>query len=140
MAKRSPERPRLLVVAALIERRGRILLSQRRADQSFALAWEFPGGKVETGESPAAALVREIHEELGCTVRVGRVVDVVFHPYAEFDLVMPVYRATVTRGVPRPVQVNAIAWTPRRQLVKTRLPPADRPLAKALAARTRARR
>jgi 8-oxo-dGTP diphosphatase len=129
----TPERKRLFVVAALIERRGRILLSQRRADQSFGLCWEFPGGKVESGEDPRAALVREIREELDCTVRVGDVVDVVFHAYPAFDLVMPVYRSTIVRGTPRAAQVAAIAWVVPSQLPKTSMPPADVPLAKRLA-------
>jgi 8-oxo-dGTP diphosphatase len=127
------ERKRLFVVAALIERRGRILLSQRRADQSFSLCWEFPGGKVESGEDPRTALVREIREELACTIRVGDVVDVVFHAYPAFDLVMPVYRATIVRGKPRAAQVAAIAWVVPSRLPKTIMPPADVPLAKRLA-------
>jgi len=129
------ERQRLLVVAALIEQRGRVLLSQRREDQSFALHWEFPGGKVEPGEDPRDALVREIREELGCTVRTGDVVDVVFHAYPAFDLVMPVYRARIVHGTARPAQVAAIAWIARSQLARMTLPPADIPLAKKLARR-----
>jgi 8-oxo-dGTP diphosphatase len=130
------------VVAALIERRGRVLLSQRREDQSFPLMWEFPGGKVEPGESPCAALEREIREELGCTIRVGAIVDLVFFAYAEFDLVMPVFKARIVRGSPRPVQVRALTWKPLSTLPRTLMPPADRPLAARLAraARTRARR
>lgn len=138
-AKRKPERRRLLVVAALVEERGRILLSQRRADQSFPLAWEFPGGKVEPGEAPTVALKREIREELGCAIRVDAIAEVVYHAYQDFDLVMLVYRASVVSGVARPVDVEAIAWVPRRQLVKTTMPPADLPLARKLA-RTRSRR
>jgi len=133
------ERQRLLVVAALIERRGRVLLSQRRADQSFGGSWEFPGGKVEPGEDPRHALVREIREELDCLVRVREVVEVVFHAYPAFDLVMPVYRATIARGLPRAVEVADIAWVPRARLPKTNMPPADLPLAKRLA-KTPARR
>jgi 8-oxo-dGTP diphosphatase len=139
-----PDRKRLLVVAALIEQRGRVLLSQRRVDQSFPLHWEFPGGKVEPGENPRDALVREIREELGCTVGVGDVVDVVFHAYPAFDLVMPVYQSRIVRGIARPAQVAAIAWIARAQLAKMTLPPADIPLAKRLArrrpVRTRVRR
>jgi 8-oxo-dGTP diphosphatase len=138
-AKRKPERRRLLVVAALVEQRGRILLSQRRADQSFPLSWEFPGGKVEAGESPTAALQREIREELGCAIRVDDVAEVVYHAYPDFDLLMLVYRARIVAGLARPVAVEAIAWVPRRQLVKTTMPPADLPLARKLA-RIRARR
>ncbi len=129
------ERRRLFVVAALIERRGRILLSQRRADQSWGLSWEFPGGKVESGENPRDALVREVREELACTIRVGDVVDVVFHAYPDFDLVMPVYRAAIVRGVARAVEVAAIDWVPRALLAKMTMPPADIPLAKKLAKR-----
>lgn len=137
--KHRPERQRLLVVAAYIERRGRVLLSQRRADQSFPLAWEFPGGKVEPGEDLTSALVREIREELGCTIRVKAIVDLVFFAYPDFDLIMPVYHASITAGVPRARQVAAIAWVPRRGLAKLNLPPADVPLAQRLS-RIRVRR
>jgi len=82
-------RKQLLVVAALIEQEGRVLVAQRRADQARPLAWEFPGGKVEPGESPSQALVREIEEELACSIEVGAVVDVVFFAYDAFDLIMP---------------------------------------------------
>jgi len=130
-------RSRLLVVAALIERRGRVLLSQRREDQSFALTWEFPGGKVEPGESPTQALAREVREELGCSIHVGEVAELIFHAYAEFDLVMPVYRAVIKRGRPRPVEVHAIAWIPRADLATTEMPPADLPFARKLARASR---
>jgi len=133
---RKPERRRLLVVAAYIERRGLVLVSQRRADQSFPLAWEFPGGKVEPGEDLASALVREIREELGCTIRVGEILELVFHAYPEFDLIMPVYRARITGGSPSPCQVADIAWVPRGKLSSLELPPADIPLAKKLSRQT----
>jgi 8-oxo-dGTP diphosphatase len=136
-AKRKPERRRLLVVAAFIERRGRVLLSQRRADQSFPLAWEFPGGKVETGEALDAALVREIREELGCTIRVKAILDIVYHAYPDFDLIMPVYRASIQAGAPRALQVETMAWVPRQRLVDLNMPPADLPLAKKLSRRSR---
>jgi len=123
----------LRVVAALIERRGRVLLAQRREDQSFPLTWEFPGGKVEPGEAPEAALVREIEEELGCTIVVGELAELVLHAYPEFDLVMPVYRAAVVDGAPRALQVKAVAWVPRSRLSARSMPPADRPLAQKLA-------
>jgi len=140
-AKHKPERRRLLVVAAYIERRGRVLLSQRRADQSFPLAWEFPGGKVESCEALDAALVREIREELGCAIRVKSILDLVYHVYPDFDLIMPVYRAIIVAGVPRALQVETVTWVPRQRLVDLNMPPADVPLAKKLSvgARTRAR-
>jgi 8-oxo-dGTP diphosphatase len=130
--KRKAERKRLLVVAAFIARRGRVLLSQRRADQSFGLSWEFPGGKVEPGEDLASALVREIREELGCRIKVNEIVDLVFHAYPDFDLIMPVYRATIVAGTPRALEVEAIAWMPQRQLSTLTMPPADLPLARKL--------
>ena len=132
-AKRKPERRRLFVVAALIARRGRVLLSQRRADQSFPLMWEFPGGKVEAGETPEEALTREIDEELGCAVRVGSIAELIFHAYPDFDLVMPVYRATVTAGEPRARDVEAIAWMPLGRILEKEMPPADLPFARRLA-------
>ena len=135
-AKSASERHRLLVVAALVEQEGRILLSQRRADQSFPLAWEFPGGKVEPGEAPAAALRREVEEELGCMVRVDEIAEVVFHAYADFDLVMLVYHATVVAGTPSAVEVEAIAWVLPRELAALNMPPADVPFARALADRS----
>jgi 8-oxo-dGTP diphosphatase len=134
-AKRTPERRRLLVVAAYIERRGRVLLSRRRADQAFGLCWEFPGGKVEPGENLDAALVREIREELGCTIRVNEILDLVFHAYPDFDLIMPVYRARIVAGSPRALQVETVAWVARQRLVDLNMPPADLPLAKKLSGR-----
>jgi 8-oxo-dGTP diphosphatase len=130
----APARPRKLVVAALIEERGRVLLSRRRADQSMPLYWEFPGGKVEPGEPPADALAREVREELGCTVTVGRIHEVVFHAYPDFDLYMLVYRCRITAGAPAAVEVAEIAWVEPARLPDIELLPADLPLARQLAA------
>ena len=126
-------RRQLLVVAALIEQEGRVLVAQRRADQTQPLAWEFPGGKVEPGESPSQALVREIQEELACSIEVGAVVDVVFFAYDAFDLIMPVYRATIRAGVPVARQVATVAWVARAELASLAFTPADIPLARRLA-------
>jgi 8-oxo-dGTP diphosphatase len=127
-------RKQVLVVAALIEEQGRVLVAQRRADQARPLTWEFPGGKVEPGESPSKALAREIEEELACSIEVGPVVDVIFHAYDEFDLIMPVYRATIRSGLPVARQVAAVAWVARAELVDLVFSPADVPLARRLAA------
>jgi 8-oxo-dGTP diphosphatase len=107
-------------------------MSQRRPDQSFPLCWEFPGGKVEPGEPPEAALAREIREELGCEVKVGPLFDEVSYAYEVFDLRMLVYDCALTAGTPTPVQVAAIAWFPARDLPTLKLPPADYPLARRL--------
>jgi 8-oxo-dGTP diphosphatase len=122
------------VVAALIRQEGRVLLSQRRPDQALPLHWEFPGGKVEPGESPEAALVREVDEELGCAVKVGPIFEVVFHAYPDFDLYMLVYAAEIIGGVPLARQVAAVAWVAPAEIPKLKLPPADYPLAHRLAA------
>src|SRR5438874_5637483 len=111
-------RTRKLVVAALCtDEGGRILLTQRRADQPMPLLWEFPGGKVEPGEAPVAALGREIQEELGCAARVGRIGEVVFFAYAEFDLSMLVYACTL-EVEPLAVEVADLAWVPPPELTR----------------------
>jgi 8-oxo-dGTP diphosphatase len=128
------ERARKLVVAALVrDEAGRVLLTQRRADQAMPLKWELPGGKIEAGEAPEAALRREVKEELGCNAEIGRVEEVVFHAYAEFDLLMLVYRCRLL-DAPSAVEVAALAWVEPPRLESYDLLPADRPLAARLAA------
>ena len=134
-AEGAAERRRLLVVAALIEREGQILLSRRRPDQALPNCWEFPGGKVEPGEDPVAALAREISEELGCEIAVGPIYEVVFHRYELFDLLMLVYRAQITQGVPVARQVAAVQWFTPEEIPSLDLPAADVPLALRLAGR-----
>ena len=84
-------------------------------------------------------MVREIREELDCTIRVKEIVDLVYHAYPDFDLIMPVYRASIVAGRARACQVASIAWVPRRRLAEMTMPPADVPLAKKLS-RTQVRR
>jgi mutator protein MutT len=128
-----PERARKFVVAALcVDEQGRVLLTKRRDDQPMGGKWELPGGKVEPGESPTAALAREIVEELGCACAVGAVYDVLFHAYDEFDLVMPVYACTLD-GAPRPVEVAELAWVPPERLPTYDVLPADVALCERLA-------
>jgi 8-oxo-dGTP diphosphatase len=127
-------RARKLVVAALCrDDAGRILVTQRRADQPMPLKWEFPGGKIEPGEAPVDALLRELAEELGCAARVEGIDEVVFHAYAEFDLYMLVYRCTLA-GVPRAVEVAEVRWVPPAELVGFDVLPADVALVQRLAA------
>jgi 8-oxo-dGTP diphosphatase len=132
-APAAPARARKLVVAALIRRAGEVLVSRRRADQSMPLLWEFPGGKVEPGEDPRQALAREVREELGCAVSVGRIHEVVFHAYPDFDLYMLVYPCDIVDGVPTAVEVAEVAWVGAARLPTLDLLPADYPLARELA-------
>jgi 8-oxo-dGTP diphosphatase len=131
-----PPRARKLVVAGLIvgdDRR--VLITQRRADQALPLQWEFPGGKVEPGEAPVAALERELREELGVAVTVGRIWDVLFYAYPAFDLVMLVYACRLVPGEePRAVEVADLAWAWPGELGRWDILPADRPLVDRLAA------
>ncbi len=134
----SEPRARKLVVAGLIiGDDARVLITQRRADQSLPLQWELPGGKVEPGEAPTAALARELMEELGITAEVGRIWDVLFHAYPTFDLVMLVYACRVARGSapPRTVEVADLAWVATSELPGAwDILPADRPLVDRLVA------
>lgn len=139
-ARVSDARARKLVVAGLIigaadrdERR--VLITQRRADQALPLQWEFPGGKVEPGEAPVAALERELREEIGAAVVVGRIWDVLFHAYPAFDLVMLVYACRLAPGAaPRAIEVADLAWVAIGDLPKWDILPADRPLVARLGA------
>ena len=125
-------RDRKLVVAGLIIGEGRVLITQRRADQPLPLQWEFPGGKVEPGEAPVAALVRELREEIGVEVAVGRIWDVLFHAYPAFDLVMLVYACRIVDGEPRTVEVADLRWALPGELPSWDILPADRPLVERL--------
>jgi uncharacterized protein len=128
-------RTRKLVVAGLLREpnSGAVLLSQRRADQAMPLQWELPGGKVEPGEDPAAALRRELREELDLDAEVGAVYDVVFHRYPEFDLVMLVYNCQFPR-TQQPVarEVAQVRWVAPAQLLELPVLPADIPLMQRL--------
>jgi len=127
-------RPRKLVVAGLIVGSDRrILITQRRADQALPLQWEFPGGKVEPGEAPVAALERELREEIGVAATVGRIWDVLFYAYPAFDLVMLVYACRLAPGeVPRALEVADLAWVAPGDLPRWDILPADRPLVSRL--------
>lgn len=131
-----PTGRRILVVAGLIEgpQAGRYLISKRPAGTHLADAWEFPGGKVESGESPEAALRRELEEELGIEVDIGDVFAVGHHLYSPPapEVILLVYRCRLVAGEPRCLGVADWRWIDRADLVELPLPPADRPVVERL--------
>ncbi len=123
------------VVCAVIERDGRVLVAQRPPGKLLALKWEFPGGKVEPGEDPAAAIVREIHEELGCSVRVTRALPLFTHDYKTVVIEMIPFVCALTPDSPEPHAHEhvALAWVAPADLRAYDLAAADWPVVAALA-------
>jgi 8-oxo-dGTP diphosphatase len=126
-----PGRSILLVVAcALIDADGRILLAQRPEGKSLAGLWEFPGGKVDPGETPEEALVRELREELGIATKIACLAPLSFasHTYEKFHLLMPLYVCRRFEGIPHGKEGQAIKWVKPQALRDYPMPPADEPL------------
>ena len=124
-------RPLLLVAAcALIDRDGRILLARRPEGKKLAGLWEFPGGKLDPGETPEAALIRELHEELGIDVASNCLAPFAFasHPYETFHLLMPLFLCRRWKGTPQSREGQQLAWVRPDRLAEYPMPPADRPL------------
>ncbi len=128
----SPQRSIHVVAAVIADVRGRILLARRTDGRDLAGLWEFPGGKREPGESPEAALVRELQEELGITVQVGARLISVPQQYPDKRLTLDVRHVTAWQGTPRGVEGQALAWVAPAKLVRYPMPPADRPVVAAL--------
>jgi 8-oxo-dGTP diphosphatase len=116
----------LIVAAAVIIEDGRVLLTRRPRGTHLENLWEFPGGKLEDGESPEAALARELREELGIDARATQILDVTFWRYPERDVLLLFYRAErLGRGPLRNLGVAAHAWVSLEDLDRYSLPPAD---------------
>jgi 8-oxo-dGTP diphosphatase len=128
--------PLWVVAAALVNPLNEILIQRRSPHRSMPGLWEFPGGKVETGETPEAALVRELREELGVDVdeRALRPAGFASAPLGDVHLIMLLYICKEWRGVPEPLDSEAICWRPPNKLYDLRMPPADLPLIPILAA------
>ncbi len=120
----------LVVAVALIDTEGRVLLAQRPEGKSLAGLWEFPGGKVEQGETPEAALIRELAEELGIETKSSCLAPLTFasHSYDDFHLLMPLFACRRWTGIPTPQEGQSLAWVRARDLRDYPMPPADIPL------------
>lgn len=124
-------KPLLLVAAcALVDADGRVLLCQRPEGKQLAGLWEFPGGKVEAGETPEACLIRELNEELGITVAHACLAPFVFasHEYESFHLLMPLYLCRRWEGQVERREHAALAWVKPHRMGEYPMPPADAPL------------
>ena len=120
----------LVAACALVDADGRVLLAQRPAGKSMAGLWEFPGGKIESGEKPEDSLIRELKEELGIVVKEACLAPLTFasHAYRDFHLLMPLYVCRRWEGAVTPLEGQAIAWVRPNKLRDYPMPAADEPL------------
>ncbi|HWA92256.1 MAG TPA: (deoxy)nucleoside triphosphate pyrophosphohydrolase [Rhizomicrobium sp.] len=120
----------LVVACALIDADGRVLIAQRPPQKAMGGLWEFPGGKIEAGETPEATLIRELGEELGIVVQEACLAPFTFasHAYTDFHLLMPLYVCRRWEGTPRPLEHTALKWVRPKELSAWPMPPADVPL------------
>jgi 8-oxo-dGTP diphosphatase len=120
----------LVSAVALIDADGRVLLAQRPEGKSMAGLWEFPGGKVETGETPEAALIRELQEELGISTHASCLAPLTFasHAYPDFHLLMPLFACRRWQGNPVGKEGQTLKWARVQELRDYPMPPADVPL------------
>ncbi|WOF42043.1 (deoxy)nucleoside triphosphate pyrophosphohydrolase [Sphingopyxis indica] len=120
----------IVVAAALVDGDGRLLVQQRPEGKAMAGLWEFPGGKLEAGETPEAALVRELHEELGIDVETACLAPACFASdrIGDRHLLLLVYACRKWRGTPQPIHATALRWVRPVDLYALDMPPADRPL------------
>jgi 8-oxo-dGTP diphosphatase len=113
------------VVAAMIEQGGRYLITQRRPAAVLPLLWEFPGGKVEPGESDTTALEREVLHRLGVSVGVGKLISFVRHPYERYTIDLHLYECHLTAGTPKKLNVHDFAWVQSDEFEHYPFTPAD---------------
>ncbi len=118
----------IIVAAGLIIERGKVLITQREEGSPHGFFWEFPGGKVEEGEEPRQALRRELREELGIEVKVGRFFDAVFHPYPDVPILLLVYQCRIEEGDAKPLKSRGLLWASRTELKERTMPAADDPI------------
>lgn len=125
----------IVVAAGIVSRKGKIMLCQRRPGDKLALKWEFPGGKLEPGESPQQALERELREELAIETRTERIFDV-HHTNGDREILVLFFRSELISGEPKTIECNAIEWVSPKDLPKYDLAPADLEVATRLSQET----
>jgi 8-oxo-dGTP diphosphatase len=123
-------RIQLVVACALVDTDRRVLIAQRPPGKQLAGLWEFPGGKLEPGETPEAALIRELEEELGVSTKTACLAPLTFasHSYESFHLLMPLFVCRKWQGLPQAREHSALKWVRPQQLRDYPMPPADLPL------------
>ncbi len=119
-----------VVACALIDADNRVLLAQRPEGKSMAGLWEFPGGKIEAGETPEESLIRELEEELGIVTQADCLAPLTFasHSYEKFHLMMPLFICRKFEGIPMPKEGQQLKWVRAKQLRDYPMPAADEPL------------
>jgi 8-oxo-dGTP diphosphatase len=118
-------RPTIRVVAAVLERDGRYLITQRRASAVLPLLWEFPGGRVEANETDATALKRELFHRLGVLIEPGQLISFVTHPYEKYAVDLFLYECELVGGEPRPLNVADFRWVRSAEFDRYPFTPAD---------------
>ncbi|OGP74582.1 MAG: hypothetical protein A2V86_11915 [Deltaproteobacteria bacterium RBG_16_49_23] len=116
------------VTAGVIIEKKKVLVTQRMKGASRGLLWEFPGGKVKDGEDPREAMRRELKEELDIDVEVGEILEVIFHSYPEYPILLLAYHCRLKRGIPKPIGCHDLRWVSFKELKGLAMPPADEPI------------
>jgi len=118
----------VIVTAALIIEQEKILVTQRKQEDSHGLLWEFPGGKVKEGEEPREALQRELKEELDVEVKPGMMFDGTLYSYPEYPILLLVYHGRIEKGSLKPIGCHDLRWVTLQELKTLAMPPADEPI------------
>lgn len=132
VTKKKARTPHYDVTAAIIKKNSRVLIAQRPADKLLGGMWEFPGGKMEKGETKEMCLRRELQEELGIEVKVGKQVLTLRHAYSHFKITLYVFESKLIKGKPRAIEVADVKWLPPRALAAYPMGKTDRLIAESL--------
>jgi 8-oxo-dGTP diphosphatase len=122
----------IIVTAGLIVEERKVLVAQRKEGSSHGLLWEFPGGKVEEGEEPRQALRRELKEELGIEVKVGKMFEALLHFYPEYPILLLAYHCRIEKGIPKPLGCRECRWVNLEELKGLAMAQADEPVQRHL--------